>query len=114
MKKNRDDFFLKHIVMAFENVFSYINGISCEEFLRNNLIKDAVVRNFEIIGEATKNLTVEFRQSYPDIDWKGLAGYRDILIHQYFGIDYLMVWNMSQKEARITYNKVKVIHSCIR
>lgn len=103
MKKNRDDFFLKHIVMAFENVFSYINGISCEEFLRNNLIKDAVVRNFEIIGEATKNLTVEFRQSYPDIDWKGLAGYRDILIHQYFGFPAFIAAVHPQKRCPINY-----------
>ena len=55
---------------------------------------DAVVRNFEVIGEAVKNLDANFRKQYPAIDWKGVAGFRDILIHGYFGIDKEILWDM--------------------
>ena len=58
----------------------------------NRLTQDAVIRQFEIVGEATKNLSDIFRERYPAMPWKDLAGFRDKLIHQYFGVDLSMVW----------------------
>jgi len=65
-----------------------------QSFLENPLIQDAVIRNFEIIGEATKNLSMEFRKKYPDIAWKKIAGMRDKLIHGYIGVDLWAVWGV--------------------
>ena len=61
-------------------------------FMSDRKTRDAVIRHFEIIGEATKSLPDEFRSKYPDIPWKSIAGLRDVLIHQYFGVDAAMVW----------------------
>lgn len=63
-------------------------------FLKNNLIQDAVIRNFEIIGEATKKLDEDFRAKYPEIEWKKIAGMRDKLIHDYIGVDLWAVWGV--------------------
>ena len=64
-----------------------------EQFLKNDIVQDAVIRNFEIIGEATKQLSIEFRKEYNYILWKDIAGMRDILIHDYIGVDILAVWD---------------------
>lgn len=60
--------------------------------MTSNLIQDAVIRNFEIIGEATKRLSPELRQTYPNIPWRRMAGFRDILIHSYMTIDISTIW----------------------
>lgn len=64
-----------------------------EQFLENDIVQDAVIRNFEIIGEATKQLTKEFRNQHSHIPWKEIAGMRDILIHDYIGVDIWAVWH---------------------
>lgn len=67
--------------------------MSEDDFLKNQLVEDAVVRNFEIIGEATKKLTKGFRDKYPQFEWAKMSGMRDKLIHDYIGVDYGIVWN---------------------
>lgn len=86
-------FYLKHILNSIQLILNYTKGISEREFLNNQLVKDAVARNFEIIGEATKKLTKEFRGKYPEFEWVKMSGMRDKLIHDYFGIDYVIVWD---------------------
>ena len=73
--------------------------MSEEAFACTSLVQDAVIRNYEIIGEAAKNIPDNFRVLHQKIDWSGMAGLRDILIHQYFGIDLISIWNISQKQA---------------
>ena len=65
-----------------------------QDFLNNRLVQDAVIRNFEIIGEATKNLDEDFRRSHPHVEWKKMAGMRDKLIHDYIGVDTWAVWGV--------------------
>ena len=78
--------FLKHILDA-------INLIEFQEFRNNHMLQDAVIRETEIIGEAAKNLSVDFKNKYSDIPWRQIAGMRDKLIHGYFGVDLDAVWD---------------------
>jgi len=93
MSKKRDPkLYLKDILDAIARIEDYTKDLSFEEFSKNNLVVDAVVRNFEIIGEASKNIPHQIKSLYPDIPWKEMAGMRDKMIHEYFGIDLEIVW----------------------
>ena len=84
--------FLKHIKEETEFIIEFTSTISEEEFLENRLLKKAMVRCFEIIGEATKKVDFDFRMKYNSIAWKEMAGLRDKLIHDYTGVDYNLLW----------------------
>jgi len=71
--------------------------ISVEVFLNDKKTLDAVIRNLEVMGEAAKNISDDFKNENPEINWRGIAGMRDKLIHGYFGVDSLMVWKTIQK-----------------
>ena len=73
-------------------IFKYTDNIEFEDFINDDKTKDAVERNFEIIGEAVKNLPADFKSKYPNIPFRQIAGMRDKLIHDYFGIDYEIIW----------------------
>jgi len=78
-----------------------------EDFLKDMKTQDAVIRNIEIIGEATKKLSDDIRSKYPEIPWKGLAGMRDRLIHQYFGVNLDIVWNVAKEELPEILSQIK-------
>ena len=96
MKNKEPLFFLQDIQHSVSKIFKYTYDISYKEFISNDMVKDAVERNFEIIGEAVKNLSEDFRNNYPNIPFKQIAGMRDKLIHDYFGVDYEIVWKTIQ------------------
>lgn len=86
--------YLDDIIESTERIEKYTNGISYEDFSGSSIYIDAVARNLEVIGEAVKNLPSEIKQKYPEIEWKKIAGMRDILIHEYFGIDSKIIWDI--------------------
>lgn len=88
-----DRVYLTHILESIENIEEFIES-GQEEFYRSKLINHAVIRNLEIIGEATKKISQEFRNKNDNIPWREMAGLRDVLIHDYFGIDLRIVWNV--------------------
>ncbi|MCM0041922.1 MAG: DUF86 domain-containing protein [Algoriphagus sp.] len=79
---------------AAEKILKYTQGLSFEDFLADDKTIDAVVRNFEIIGEASLRIDEDFRSDNPQIEWKKLRGFRNRIVHDYFGIDYEIVWSI--------------------
>ena len=88
--------YLRHILLEAEYLISQTPGLSFEAFISNQTLSRAFVRSLEIIGEAAKKVPVDFRARHPDVDWRGMAGMRDRLIHNYFGVDYELVWDVVQ------------------
>jgi uncharacterized protein with HEPN domain len=84
--------YLKDILVAMEAIEEFVEGIEFDEFKQDDRTSSAVIRKFEIIGEATKQVPEDIRQQYPQVPWKEMAGMRDKLMHFYFGVDYNLVW----------------------
>ena len=98
MSKRRDQDYLSDIQEAIQRVASYTAEMTVEQFMSDSRTQDAVVRNLEVIGEATKNLSTRIKKAYPHVPWKTLAGVRDKMIHHYFGIQYEIVWTIAKEE----------------
>ena len=88
------DLYLKDILDAVRKIENYTENLSYEEFLKDELRQDGVVKNLEVIGEAVKNIPDDLRNKKPDVEWKKIAGLRDILTHEYFGINLEIVWDV--------------------
>lgn len=88
-----DPVYLKHILDAIAKIEEYTERIEYEDFTEQTLVQDGVIRQIEIMGEATKRLSTDFRKEHSDIPWKDIAGMRDKLIHDYFGVDIDTVWD---------------------
>lgn len=88
-----DRVYLLHILDAIGAIEEYTQG-GHEPFAATRMIQDAVIRNLEVLGEAVKNLSSTLRDNHPEIPWQRIAGLRDILIHQYFGVDLGSVWGV--------------------
>lgn len=84
--------YIEDIIEAINAIEEYTKGLTYEAFANDKRTVDAVIRNFEIIGEATKHIPVRIRQEYPKVPWKDMAGMRDKLIHGYFGVQLDVVW----------------------
>jgi len=84
---------LDDILEAAKKIEKYIHGITYDQFAADEMRKDAVIRNFEIIGEAIKNLPDEVKEQNHGVDWKKIAGFRDVLSHAYFGIRSTIIWD---------------------
>jgi uncharacterized protein with HEPN domain len=95
--------YLKHIYEECQYLLSVSIGIGYEEFINDETLKRAVVRSLEIIGEASKNLPDDYKVKWSNIQWKNMAGMRDRLIHNYMGVNYLIVWD-------VLINKIPEIH----
>ena len=103
--------FLKDIIAAMESIEEFIGDMTLEELKADEKTSSAVIRKFEIVGEASKHIPLKIRDKYKDIKWKSMAGMRDRLIHAYFGIDYNLVWSAIKTEIPNLKLKLKKILS---
>lgn len=92
--------FLKHVKDFCNDISSFVGKATKKDFLDNMMMQDAVVRKIEIIGEAVKNVPHNFREKYPQVPWKKIAGMRDKIIHHYFDVDLDTVWATIQKDIQ--------------
>ena len=99
--------YLRDILEAIDRIERYTENMNFEDFSNNELIQDGVIRNLEIIGEAVKNLPDDIKKDYPEVEWRKIAGLRDILIHAYFGVDLEVIWD-------IVKNKVPELKEMVR
>jgi len=101
--------YLDDILEAIRRIEEYTANMSFESFAENRLVIDAVIRNLEIIGESCRALSEEIRAKYPEVEWRKIVGLRNILIHQYFGVDLELVWDIVKNKLPELKIKIKEI-----
>jgi uncharacterized protein with HEPN domain len=103
----RETLYLGDIQESCEKVLRFTKGMTYKDFVNDDLHFDAVLRNLEIIGEAVKNISDETRQKHPEIKWRKIAGFRDIVAHEYFGVNEETVWDIVEKEIPVLLDVAK-------
>ena len=98
MPKRQDLELLRDIAEAVRRIENYLKGISYQKFSQDTKTQDAVVRNLEIIGEAVKNISTEFKKKHQQVEWAAIARMRDRLIHHYFGVNFEIVWDVVKEK----------------
>ncbi|MEI7425997.1 MAG: DUF86 domain-containing protein [Candidatus Moraniibacteriota bacterium] len=99
MNENKDNLvYIHHILDAINQVEIYLEHVDFEIFSSNRMIFDAVTRELEIIGEASNNIEADFQKQFPDIPWRKVVGTRNLLIHEYFGINKKVIWDACQDD----------------
>ncbi len=101
--------YLEDIVESLDIIKEYVKDKKEEDFLNNRQLQDAVIRRFEIVGEATKQIPDSFRNKYPEIPWRKMAGLRDVLIHNYSGVSIGRVWKMIMNDLNKTEKSISEI-----
>jgi uncharacterized protein with HEPN domain len=111
LKQNERDpiLYLEDMLLSMQRVAEYVSGLDFKSFKQDYKTVDAVVRNFEIIGEASKNLAQSFKNNNPEIPWEEMYRLRNRVTHEYFGIDYEIIWDIATKHLPKNLTDVELI-----
>jgi len=94
MKKRDPKLYLDDMLTAINRIGAYIEDLTYKKFIQNDMVIDAVLRNLEVFGEAAKGIPDNIKENYPDIPWRRITGLRNIVIHEYFGVDLENIWKI--------------------
>ncbi len=94
----RDPAWILDMLQAVRKVLEYARGLTEREFMESSRDQDAIVRQLTILGEASKRVSTEFRDEHPEIPWKKIAGFRDVIVHDYFHVNLEKVWKIVKEE----------------
>jgi len=101
--------YIEHIFDCIRKIKEYTSNLSKNEFVTNELVQDAVIRNIEIIGEATKKVSNDLKRAHNEIPWKEMAGMRDKLVHDYMGVDIDVVWKTIKTDIHMLDEMIREI-----
>ncbi len=101
--------YLEDMLQSMARIEEYLDDIDFIAFKTNYMLVDATIRNFEIIGEAAKNIPPKIQEKYPEIPWKKMYGLRNLISHEYFGIDYEMIWEIAKRNLPQNQKDLKKI-----
>lgn len=108
-KKREWKLFIYDMAECIDKIIEYTNNLSFEDFSKDQKTIDAVIRNLEVIGEVVKNIPKDKREFYSHINWKNMSGMRDVLIHDYFGVNLKIVWKVVTLEIPKLKNDIQII-----
>src|SRR5699024_12592599 len=106
MSKRKPDVYLQDILESIQQIEEYLDSVNKNEFYQNSEKQDAVLPRLEIIGEAAKHISDDIRDEYDEIPWRKIAGMRDIIIHEYFGVTLSMIWVVTQRDLPDLKSKI--------
>ena len=106
-ERSRDKNRLEHMLQAIERICRYTKGKNFEDFIADDMMYYAVVKNIEILGEASNMLTEAFRQAHPKTPWKQVNGMRNYIVHEYFQVDNNVVWDVITNDLPILEQQIK-------
>jgi len=109
MSERHPKLLLEDILDSAAKILNYTESLSYHDFISDSKTIDAVVRNFEIIGEASNRLPEKFRDENNSIDWFRLRGFRNRIVHQYFGLDYEIIWNLKESHLKPLISEIENI-----
>lgn len=98
---------VEDILEAIDRINRYTEGMSEARFRENEMVQDALIRNFAVIGEAVRHVPEDIQESYPEVPWSRIKGIRNVLVHEYFGVDVGIVWDTIQEDLPELTEKLK-------
>jgi uncharacterized protein with HEPN domain len=101
--------YIEDIELSITRIFEYVEGMDFERFKQSHITVDAVVRNFEIIGEAAKKVPDSIKEKYPKVPWRKMYGLRNLISFEYFGVDYEMIWEIISSDLSTNLSDIKSI-----
>jgi uncharacterized protein with HEPN domain len=108
-EKRTASLLLYDISQAIEKIETFCTDLSFDQLMTDERTQDAILRNIQVIGEASKNLPTELIASHPEVDWSGLAGVRDIVTHRYFRVDWHLLWTSIHDELPVLRDQIRTL-----
>jgi uncharacterized protein with HEPN domain len=104
---SNDRVYLMHIRDSLREVQTFIQGESYESFLENRMVQNAVMRSFEVVGEAARRVSTELRRAHPEVPWRLMSDFRNKLIHDYFGLDLAVIWRTATEDTPVLLQQIE-------
>ena len=108
-----DKVYLQHIIESCEFIVRHTKK-DPKAFSNNPLVRDATLRNLQTLAESASRVSLALKHLHPDVDWKGIAGFRNVLVHDYLGLDLKIVWDVIERDLPVLHKKIKAILSKLK